>query len=71
MCSLCTKHSGWVLKALATDLQTRVGPVVVGALFAGDAPGRATLALVPKAHPSLLGLLVDLDGRLGHYRERR
>lgn len=51
-----------------TDLQAGVGPVVVGALLAGDAPGRAALTLVPEAHSPLLGLLEDLDLRLSHWR---
>lgn len=51
-----------------TDLQTGVGPVVVGAVLTGDASGRATLTLVPEAHSPLLGLLEDLDIGLGHCR---
>lgn len=52
-----------------THLQTRVAPVVVRAPLAGDAPGGATLTLVPEAHAPLLGLLEDLDGRQSHCRE--
>ena len=51
-----------------TDLQARVGPVVVGAVLTGDASGRATLTLVTEAHSPLLGLLEDLDLGLGHWR---
>lgn len=51
-----------------TDLQTRVGPVVVGAVLTGDTSSWATLTLVPEAHSSLLGLLKDLDLRLQHCR---
>lgn len=56
------------LKGEWSDLQAGVGPVVVGALLSGDAPGRATLTLVPEAHSPLLGLLEDLDLRLSHCR---
>lgn len=49
-----------------THLHAGVGPVVVRAVLSGDAAGRATLALVPEAHPPLLGLLEDLDLGLGH-----
>lgn len=51
-----------------TDLQAGVGPVVVGAVLAGDASCRPTLTLVPEAHPPLFGLLEDLDLWLGHCR---
>lgn len=59
------------VKVLFTDLQTGVGPVVVGAVLARDASRRATLALVPETHPPLLGLLKDLDLRLSHWRVER
>lgn len=58
----------WEVTALQTDLQTGVGPVVVRAVLAGDASRRATLTLVPEAHPPLLGLLEDLDLRLSPCR---
>lgn len=58
-------------EVVRTDLQAGVGPVVVGAGLAGDASSRATFALVPEAHSSLLGLLEDLDLRLHHCRDQR
>lgn len=54
-----------------TNLHTGVGPVVVGAVLARDASRRATLTLVPEAHPPLLGLLKDLDLRISHCRAEK
>lgn len=55
-----------VVTCALTHLHTGVGPVVVRAVLSWDASRRSTLTLVPEAHPPLLGLLKDLDVRLGH-----